>query len=341
MNKKGTLSAFFLSLVLLLPGCSSLTVLNPKGPAARTLSDTIILSILVMLGVLAVVYILYIFVLVKYRAKKSNEDYIPPHEEGNKWLEATWITIPIIIVAFLSFITVKTTGAVENVAAEYKDQKPMVIYAASSNWKWHFSYPEEGIETVNYVNFPVNRAVEFRLYSFGTITSFWIPQLGGQKYAMSDMLTTLHLSADTVGSYIGKNSNFSGKGFAHMEFEALVMSDKEYTDWVKEVKETAPELTEDKFKGLLAADILGRETYSSTHLSFSPPPMEHSEMDMDMDHDGMDMDMDNGSMEHQDNKEIHPSPEPSSETEFNGEPNPEVEEPLPSSPVEEHTHKSN
>jgi cytochrome aa3-600 menaquinol oxidase subunit 2 len=289
-----------------------------------------------MLGVLAVVYILYIFVLVKYRAKKSNEGYIPPHEEGNKWLEAVWIIIPIIIVTFLSVITVRSTSSVENVASDYKDQKPLVIYAASSNWKWHFSYPEEGIETVNYVNFPVHRAVEFRLYSFGTITSFWIPQLGGQKYAMSDMLTTLNLSGDTEGSYIGKNSNFSGKGFAHMEFEALVMSDKEYTDWVKEVKESASPLTEDEFKGLLAADILGRKTYSSTHLSFSPPPVKHEDMDMDMD-----MDMDNGSTEHQDNKEIHPSPEPSSETEFDGVPNPELDEPLPSSPVEEHTQDGN
>jgi cytochrome aa3-600 menaquinol oxidase subunit 2 len=336
MKKKGPLYALFLSLLFILPGCSSLAVLNPKGPAARTLSDTIILSILVMAGVLAVVYILYIFVLVKYRAKKSNEGYIPEHEEGNKVLEAIWIIIPIIIVAFLSVVTVKSTQTVENVANEYKDQDPLVIYASSSNWKWHFSYPEEGIETVNYVNIPVHRAVEFRMYSFGTITSLWIPQLAGQKYAMSDMLTELNLSADTVGSYIGKNANFSGKGFAHMEFEALVMTDKDYTDWVKEVKETAPALTEDEFKGLLAAGVLGRKTYSSTHLTFSPPPGDHSEH---MSGDGEEMDMENGGKEHEENKEIHPSPEPSSQTEFDSVPNPEVDEPLPSSPVEEHTHK--
>lgn len=338
MNKKRSLYVLFLSLVLLLPGCSSLTVLNPKGPAARTLSDTIILSILVMLGVLAVVYILFIFVLVKYRAKKSNEGYIPPHEEGNKWLEALWIAIPILIVAFLSVVTVKTTIQVENVAEEYKDQTPLVIYASSSNWKWHFSYPEEGIETVNYVNIPVHRAVEFRMYSFGTITSLWIPQLAGQKYAMSDMLTTLHLSADTEGSYIGKNANFSGKGFAHMEFEALVMSNPQYDEWVKEVKANAEPLTEEGFKELLAIEHIGRKTFSSTHLSFSPPPMEHSEMHGDNNHDGTDMH--NGNMDHQDNKEIHPSPEPSSQTEFDSEPHPELDEPLPSSPVHEDTHNS-
>ncbi|WP_313638120.1 cytochrome aa3 quinol oxidase subunit II, partial [Paenibacillus sp.] len=242
---------------------------------------------------------------------------------GNKWLEAIWITIPIIIVSFLSVVTVKTTIDVENVAADYKDQKPLVIYASSSNWKWHFSYPEEGIETVNYVNIPVHRAVEFRLYSFGTISSLWIPQLGGQKYAMSDMLTTLHLSADTVGSYVGRNANFNGKGFAHMEFEALAMTDKDYKEWVKDVKETAGPLTEKEFKSLLEMEFVGRKTYTNTHLSFSPPPGNHGDH---MSNNGTEMDMDNGSMEHQDNKEIHPAPAPSSETEFNSKPNPELDE---------------
>lgn len=332
MNKKGPLYALFLSLILLLPGCSSITVLNPKGPAARTLSDTIILSIIVMLGVLAVVYVLFIFVLVKYRAKKSNEGYKPPHEEGNVWLETIWIAIPIIIVAFLSVVTVKTTVEVENIAEDYKDQTPLVIYAASSDWKWHFSYPEEGIETVNYVNIPVHRAVEFRLYSFGTITSFWIPQLGGQKYAMSDMITTLHLSADTAGSYVGKNANFNGRGFAHMEFEALALSEQDYQEWVQDVKETADPLTEDEFKGLLEMEFAGRKTYNNTHLSFSPPPGDHSDH---MSNGGTDMD--NGSQEHQDHKEIHPSPLPSSKTEFDSVPNSEVNEPLPSSPLDEST----
>ncbi|AHV95854.1 cytochrome aa3 quinol oxidase subunit II [Paenibacillus sabinae] len=337
MNKKGPLYALFISLFLLLPGCSSITVLNPKGPAAKTLSDTIILSILTMLGVLAVVYILYIIMLVKYRAKKSNEGYIPPHEEGNIWLETTWIAIPIIIVAFLSVVTVKTTNAVENVPEGYKDQKPMVIYASSSNWKWHFSYPEEGIETVNYVNFPVNRPVEFRLYSFGPISSFWIPQLGGQKYAMSDMTTYLNLVSETQGDFLGRNTNFSGKGYAQMEFTARSMSAEEYDQWIKDVKATAPKLTEDKFKSLLATAHVGQETFSSTHLSFSPPPGEHSEH-MDMDHSNMEMD--NGNMEHQENKDIHPSPAPEKQSEFDSQPNPELNSPLPSSPAAEATHQS-
>lgn len=277
MKKRAPLLVFLLSLAMSLTGCSSLVVLDPKGPVAKIQSDTIIFSILMMAFVLIVVYILYVFMLVKYRARKENENYEPPHVEGNKWLELIWTLIPIIIVVILSVVTVRTTNAVEKTPAGYEDQKPLVIYASSSNWKWHFSYPEEGIETVNYVNIPTHRPVEFRLYSYGPITSFWIPQLGGQKYAMSDMVTKLNLVAEEVGSYVGKNSNFSGEGFAHMEFEALAMTSKDYTDWVKDVKGSAPKLTENEFNGLLNTPHVGRKSYSTTHLTFSPAPEGHEE----------------------------------------------------------------
>ncbi|CAM4417955.1 cytochrome aa3 quinol oxidase subunit II [Paenibacillus macerans] len=306
----------FSALLALLTGCDSLTVLNPKGPVAKTQSDVIIFSIITMAFILLVVYVLYIYMLSKYRASKLPADYEPPHEEGSKWLEITWITIPIIIVAVLSVVTVRSTAAVEKVPAGYEDQKPLVIYAASSNWKWHFSYPEEGIETVNYVNIPTHRPVEFRLYSYGPITSFWVPQLGGQKYAMSDMVNKLNLVAEHEGSYMGKNSNFSGEGFAHMEFEALAMSPSEYDKWVEEVKTTAPALTEEEFDSLMNTEFVGRKSYSSTHLSFKPAPEgenaghhhggseEGATGSKEMDHSGMDMpgmdmsDMNDSSMDH-------------------------------------------
>lgn len=302
----------FSALLVLLTGCNSLAVLNPKGPVAKTQSEVIIFSMITMAFILLVVYVLYIYMLTKYRASKAAPDYEPPHVEGSKWLEITWITIPVIIVAVLSVVTVRSTNAVERVPEGYEDQKPLVIYASSSNWKWHFSYPEEEIETVNYVNIPTHRPVEFRLYAFGPISSFWVPQLGGQKYAMSDMVNKLNLVAEYEGSYMGKNSNFSGEGFAHMEFEALALSPAAYDEWVEEVKATASELTEQEFDELLDTAHVGRKTYSSTHLTFRPAPegengghnhggdhdaedtdsldmdmseMDHSEMDMSEDHE--------------------------------------------------------
>ena len=273
MKKIWTL--FIMSFVALsmLTGCEPIMVLNPKGPQAKIQSDTIIFSMIVMAGILIIVYALFIYMIVKYRASKQPVDYVPPYEKGNKWLEIIWTAIPIVIVIVLSVVTVITTFQVESTPAGYEDDDPLVIYASSSNWKWHFSYPEEGIETVNYVNIPTDREIEFRLYSYGPITSFWVPQLAGQKYAMSDMVTTLRIVADDEGSYFGRNANFSGKGFAEMEFEVLAQSPKEFNEWKTEVQETADPLTEQEFDKLLDIEVMGRATYSSTHLEFRPAPV--------------------------------------------------------------------
>lgn len=261
-------------IVPMLSGCN-LLVLNPKGPQAETTANVIIISIITMAVILLVVYSLYIFMLIKYRASKHKPGYKPPHIEGSKVLETIWIAIPILIVTFLSILTVRSTSDVEATPKGLEDQKPLIIYAASSNWKWHFSYPEEGIETVNYVNIPANRPVEFKLYSFNTMTSFWVPQLAGQKYAMANMLNTLHLSADQPGSYFGRNSNFNGEGFAEMEFEVQSLTKKDFKEWVSDVHATAEPITEKKFDKLLEDGHLGRQTYTGTHLEFNPAPMSH------------------------------------------------------------------
>src|SRR5690606_16514185 len=136
-------------------------------------------------------------------------------------------------------------------------------------------YPEENIETVNYLYIPTDRPLEFRLYSYGPITSFWIPQLGGQKYAMSDMITTLHLAAEVPGEYMGRNANFSGKGFAENIFHVEAMPAEEFDKWVEEVKSTAEPLTKEKFDELLEPGHLGQMTFDGTHLDFLPPPEGH------------------------------------------------------------------
>ncbi|AZV61463.1 cytochrome aa3 quinol oxidase subunit II [Peribacillus frigoritolerans] len=273
MKIKWALLTILFTIATVLTGCDNpLMVLDPKGPVAATQADVIMISIWTMAFVVLVVMVLYIFMIMKYRASKQRDDYEPPHIEGSKVLEIIWVAIPILIVAFLSVVTVKTTNEVEATPKGYGDQEPLIIYASSSNWKWHFSYPEEDIETVNYLFLPTNRPIEFKLYSFGPISSFWIPQLGGQKYAMSDMVNTLHLAADVPGEYMGRNSNFSGSGFAQQTFNVNVLSPEEYDKWVDEIKATAKPITEEKFNELLKPGHVGQSTYTGTHLEFSPAP---------------------------------------------------------------------
>ena len=245
-----------ITITTVLTGCEPLLVLDPKGPQAKTQADDIMLSIWLMSAIVIVVLAILVFVLIKYRASKQTEDYEPPHIEGSPIVEAICIGIPVIIVIFLSFVSVKSNYEVEATPEGYEDQEPLVIYASSSNWKWHFSYPEENIETVNYLYIPEDRPIEFKLYSYGPITSFWIPQLGGQKYAMADMVTTLHLAADAPGEYMGRNANFSGAGFAENIFDVTAMTQTEFDEWVKKFMKLQNLLQKKSLKSYWNQDIL-------------------------------------------------------------------------------------
>ncbi len=276
MKLKGAFLMVLITIATILSGCEPLLVLDPKGPQAERQAHDIMISIGIMSFVVIAVFIALIIILIKYRASKQSPDYEPPEIEGHPWLEVVLFGIPILIVIYLSFVSVQSNYIVEATPTKYADQEPLVIYASSSDWKWHFSYPEENVETVNYLYIPAGRPLEFRLYSYGPITSFWIPQLGGQKYAMADMLTTLHLAADNPGEMVGRNANFSGKGFAENTFNVTAMTQADFDEWVEEVHETAKPLTEEKFEELLEPGHLGQMTFTGTHLDFSPAPEPHS-----------------------------------------------------------------
>jgi cytochrome o ubiquinol oxidase subunit II len=101
-------------------------------------------------------------------------------------------------------------------------------------WKWLFIYPEQGVASVNEVALPQNMPVRFEITADAPMNSFWIPQLGGQIYAMSGMSTELNLIADKVGDYNGVSANISGEGFADMHFKAKAMTTADFAAWVQQ-----------------------------------------------------------------------------------------------------------
>ena len=71
------------------------------------------------------------------------------------------------------------------------------------------------------------------------MNSFWIPELGGQIYAMPGMISNLHLIADDKGSFRGSSANISGEGFAGMTFVVNATSQAEFDKWVESVNKSS------------------------------------------------------------------------------------------------------
>lgn len=244
-----------------------MAVLDPKGPVAAQQKDLILLSIVFMLLIIVVVFVLFSIIVIKFRERKDNLGQEPPEIEGSKFLEIIWTIIPIIIVIALSIPTVRTIYSLEEPPADSKDKKPLVVYATSVDWKYIFSYPEQNIETVNYIHIPTDRPIQFRLTSADTMASFWIPQLGGQKYNMSGMEMKLYLQADEPGVYEGRNANYTGEGFTNMRFKVTAESQGDFDKWAKQQK-SAPKITEKEYEKLMLPGNSKPMTFSGTHYTF-------------------------------------------------------------------------
>lgn len=256
-----------LSIAALVSGCSNIAVLDPKGPVAKTQSGLIMYSIIFMLVIVLVVMVLLAVMLVKYRERKNLDNY-EPNMHGSIKLEVIWTVIPILIVVALTIPTVKAIYSLEEAPAVSKDKEPLVITATSADWKWFFSYEDSDIETVNYVNIPVDRPIEFKLIAADTMTSFWVPQLGGQKYAMTGMVMNLFLQADHEGTYQGRNSNYNGRGFEGQKFDVNAQSEADFNAWIK-TAQTKDKLTQDAYDKMLIPGHEEQQTFSGTHLGFA------------------------------------------------------------------------
>ncbi|SEQ16364.1 cytochrome aa3 quinol oxidase subunit II [Piscibacillus halophilus] len=278
--KKITLLMAMGILGLILSGCSDLTVLNPKGPVGQSQKDLIMYSLWFMLGIVVVVFGLFGYMIFKYRDRpgRGDQDY-DPELHGNIKVEILWTAIPLIIVTLLSIPTVETLFDLEKPPESSNDKEPLVIHATSADWKWFFSYPEQDIETVNYLHIPTDRAIEFRLSSADSMAALWIPALGGQKYNMAGMETVLYLQADEEGVYDGRNSNYNGEGFSLQTFKVYAESEEDFNQWVSQIQNEKPKLTQEQYDELLEPGIIGKMAFSNTHLEW----VDHGKM-MDSDY---------------------------------------------------------
>lgn len=251
-------------MAVLLTGCSdSMMVMDPKGPVGAGQRDLIIQSSVLCLIILIPVLALTAWIVYKYRDKPENKATYQPNWSHSTKLEIIWWGIPIVIIAILGIITVKATYQLEPSKPLESEKKPVIIQVTSLDWKWLFTYPEQGISTVNYLSIPEDTPIKFELTADAPMNSFWIPQLGGQIYTMSGMAMTLHLQADEPGEYFGSGANFSGEHFADMRFTVKATSDQEFTQWVNEIKRTAPALTMDGYHQLAEKGTSQPTSFSS------------------------------------------------------------------------------
>jgi cytochrome o ubiquinol oxidase subunit 2 len=243
---------FLLGRILL--GGKNVQILNPQGPIALQERNLIFLAVGIMLiGVIPVLILAY-YVAHKYHEGNTKATYMPDWDHNTSLQIFFWFFL-IAIMSLLSVVTWVSAHKLDPHVQIYGENKPMVIQVVALQWKWLFIYPKEGISTVNTLVFPEKTPIMFEVSAYNSpMNSFWIPQLGGQIYAMSGMATQTHLMADGIGQYRGSSSEISGDGFADMRFVAQSVSKDDFSNWVAKVKNYPNELTDASFDELAKPD---------------------------------------------------------------------------------------
>jgi len=227
--------AFLIGKILLVG--KNIQILNPKGIIAFQEKDLLLLAISLMLLVVIPVFIWAFYVATKYHANNSKATYAPDWDHSTKLQLFLW-GFPSLIIVILCVINWAAAHKLDPHNALPSTVRPITIQVVALQWKWLFIYPEQRIATVNYVEFPDKTPIIFEVTSSDApMNSFWIPQLGGQIYAMSGMATQTHLMADGPGEYRGSSAEISGAGFAGMTFIAKSTSLKDFNTWVARVKQ--------------------------------------------------------------------------------------------------------
>ena len=220
-------------LTLLLQG-KNIAVLNPQGIVGQNEKNLIIFTVILSVLVIIPVYIIMATVAIKYREGNTKAKYTPD-EDGNKWLEALWWGLPIVVIGILSAVTVVSTHQLDPYKPLNSKVKPINVQVVALQWRWLFLYPDQHIATMNELKIPAGTPINFQLTADAPMSAFWIPNLGTQTYAMTGMTSQLSLEADHTGTYRGTNSNINGKGYADMNFKVTVVSPRDFTLWAQTI----------------------------------------------------------------------------------------------------------
>ncbi|QQV78764.1 ubiquinol oxidase subunit II [Sphingomonas aliaeris] len=232
-----------------LGGCAR-GVLDPAGPVAAGNRIILLNSLTIMLAIVIPTILATLLFAWWFRAGNKKAEYKPEFAYSGRLELLVW-SVPALIVIFLGGIAWIGSHDLDPSRPLESKVPPLRVQVIALDWKWLFIYPDQGIASVNRVVAPVGTPVAFQITSATVMNSLFVPQLGGQIYAMAGMETKLHLQADRPGSYQGLSAHYSGRGFPGMMFRMDAVSAQQFAGWIAGAKRSGPLLDRAGYLALL------------------------------------------------------------------------------------------
>ncbi|WP_174522335.1 cytochrome c oxidase subunit II [Vibrio nereis] len=221
-----------------------------------------------------------------FRHRKSKGAVAANFHESTK-VEVVWTVIPIIILVLMAIPATKTLVAMEDTS-----QSDLTVRITGSQWKWHYSYFNEGVEYFSLLAtsqkaidgveekgahyllevdeplvLPINRKIRFLLTSDDVIHSWWVPDFAVKKDTIPGFINEAWTRIDKPGVYRGQCAELCGRAHGFMPIVVHAMEEDKYDQWLlakkdeiaKAEQEAAASLTATLSKQELMT--LGEKTY--------------------------------------------------------------------------------
>lgn len=241
----------------------NIAVLHPAGEIGQKERQLIDLAMILSVIVVVPVFVLTIFIAWRYRETNPRPKRYQPEWDKSRLFESIWWGVPGVIIIILSVVTWVSSHQLDPYRELSSSKAPLHVQVVSLDWKWLFIYPEHHVASVNELYMPIDRPIDFELTSDTVMNSFWIPNLGGQIYAMPGMSTKLHLLADKTGVFHGSPANITGHGFSRMTFAVHAVSDADFTSWVNKAQASNRNLTSGSYAKLAKPSVANKVSYFS------------------------------------------------------------------------------
>ena len=221
------------------PGSS----INPTSDFAESIHGLYLSIFWWSMGILAVVWIVLAYILVKFRERPDSPK--PKQIHGHLGMEIAWTIGPALIVVAIAIPTIQTIFRTQQVPED-----ALVVDVIGHQYWWEFRYPENGdVITANELHIPVGTPVSLRLHSDDVIHSFWVPQLGGKRDANPRRAVPegeeakynwIHLTANETGIFWGQCAEFCGESHSLMGIRVVVETQDEFDQWIADWQGGAP-----------------------------------------------------------------------------------------------------
>jgi cytochrome c oxidase subunit II len=194
-------------------------------------------SFYIVFGVCAIIFVivagLVVYASIRFRRQKGRE---AKQFTENFWLEILWVSIPIVIVAGLFILAVRTMTLVN---PPVQGNKPDLTVVAHQ-WWWELHYPQSGVTAANEIHLPVGKHLLLRFESADVIHNFWIPAFGQKIDVIPGHPNSMWLTITRPGLYQGTCNSFCGMAHADMRILAFAQSPEDFDAWLTHQRQPAP-----------------------------------------------------------------------------------------------------